>query len=82
MVGGNRDKEIAAAVSDFVFYVSLFVPGGRIAEVSLKTVVQFKSCKAIRQFTLGPGTYVRDRSGHVIRFNADRNAADMVEDAL
>ena len=48
----NRDKRIAAAVTNLVLYIAFFVAGSRIAKISLETVVEHKAGKAVRKDTL------------------------------
>ena len=48
----DRDKRIAAAVTNLVLYIAFFVAGGRIAKIRMQKVMEHKSCKAVRKDTL------------------------------
>src|SRR5699024_6130319 len=78
----DRDKRIAAAVTNLVLYIAFFVAGSRIAKISLETVVEHKAGKAVRKDTLTIFSYLSNRRGHVVKPQPGRDAANVLKNPL
>ena len=78
----HGDKSVAAAVTNLVFHIAFFVAGCRIAEVSLKTVMQHEAVESICENALRSPEHPRNGSRHVVEPQPGRNPADMLKDPL
>ena len=76
----HRDESVAAAVTNLVFHIAFFVAGCRIAEVSLKTVMQHETVESIRKNTLCSLEHLCNGCRHVVKPQSGRDAADMLKD--
>ena len=76
----DRNEGITSDVADLVLNIAFLIAGCRIAEISLKAVMQHKPCKAFGERSLGAFKHLNNCRRHIIKAYPRRYAADIFED--
>ena len=80
--GRNGNESVSAAVTHLVFYITLFIAGGRIAEIRLEPVMKHETVETVGKDTLGPFQHLCYSGSHVVKAEPDGNTADSLKDPL
>ena len=77
---GDRNEDVASDVADLVLNIAFRIARCRIAEISLKAIMQHKPCKAFGELSLGTFKHLRNCRRHIIKAYPRRYAAAILKD--